>query len=260
MHAGHTGPYVEQDIQPHQINKEEKRKSDRITNHMESISINKKKTGRAPQDLAGRKYGKLTVLVLTDQTNAQHQRLWRCICDCGKERLCSAHWLKFGWAKSCGCREPYVDITNKRFGRAVALRPTDKRDSDNSIMWECRCDCGNLFYRAPGKLRRGSEKVSCGCLQTDISRENIQRVLHFVDGTAIEKLESQKIPANNKSGVKGVFFSKDRNKWTARIGFQGKQHFIGHFDTVEDAKKARERAEEKIYQPFLQSYYVAAAK
>ena len=205
------------------------------------------------EDIAGRKYGKLTVLVPTDQRNKQRQRLWRCVCDCGGERLCSAQWLKLGWAKSCGCREPKVDVTGMRFGHSVALRPTDKRGSDRSVVWECRCDCGNLFYRTAARLRRGGDKASCGCMSAGVNQLVLK--LHFVNGTVIERLESHKPTISNTSGVRGVYFDPEREKWVASIGFQGRQYPLGRFDTLEEAADARTRAEESLYRPFLEAYY-----
>lgn len=39
-------------------------------------------------------------------------------------------------------------------------------------------------------------------------------------------------------GYKGVSWQKRRNKWVAQIGFNLKNHFIGYFDTPEEAHAA----------------------
>lgn len=57
-------------------------------------------------------------------------------------------------------KEP-VDITGRRYGLLVALRPTAERRW-NSIVWECVCDCGGKKLAPAGSLRRGTPK-SCGC-------------------------------------------------------------------------------------------------
>ena len=54
------------------------------------------------------------------------------------------------------------DITDQRFGRLTAVRPTEKR-SGHSVVWECRCDCGNTALVAADCLKSGRTK-SCGCL------------------------------------------------------------------------------------------------
>ena len=38
-----------------------------------------------------------------------------------------------------------------------------------------------------------------------------------------------KIRSDNKSGVRGVFWSKQAHKWSAQIGRDGKQHHLGFF-------------------------------
>jgi hypothetical protein len=52
-------------------------------------------------DLAGQKFGRLTVIGLAEIVN--RQSYWNCVCDCGKTKVVSACHLKDGHAKSCGC-------------------------------------------------------------------------------------------------------------------------------------------------------------
>lgn len=61
---------------------------------------------------------------------------------------------------------PIKDITNQKFYRLTALYPTSKRDSDRSVIWHCRCDCGNEVDVSGKRLRQGNTK-SCGCLNTE---------------------------------------------------------------------------------------------
>lgn len=51
------------------------------------------------------------------------------------------------------------------------------------------------------------------------------------------------LQSNNKSGVKGVFFDKRREKWNAEIGINGKAVYLGAFPKFEDAVDARKTAE-----------------
>jgi hypothetical protein len=52
------------------------------------------------------------------------------------------------------------DISGERFGKLVAIAPTNKKASNGSIIWKYQCDCGNVIYR-PASLR-GIK--SCGCI------------------------------------------------------------------------------------------------
>jgi hypothetical protein len=51
----------------------------------------------------------------------------------------------------------------------------------------------------------------------------------------------------NSSGVTGVSWCKEKNKWTAQIGFKGKTYHLGRYDSFEEAVKAREDGEIKYY-------------
>ncbi len=44
------------------------------------------------------------------------------------------------------------------------------------------------------------------------------------------------------TGVKGVSFHKATGKWQAQIGVERKNHYLGVFDTIEEAKAAYDEA------------------
>lgn len=56
------------------------------------------------------------------------------------------------------------DIAKQRYGKVVALEPTNKNSQDGSIIWVMRCDCGTIFERPASRFRRSK---SCGCLQSN---------------------------------------------------------------------------------------------
>lgn len=56
----------------------------------------------ALRDCTGERFGKLTV-VKREGTNQLRQVTWRCLCDCGIEKVFPACQLRTGRAKSCGC-------------------------------------------------------------------------------------------------------------------------------------------------------------
>lgn len=58
----------------------------------------------------------------------------------------------------------------------------------------------------------------------------------------------------NTSGVRGVYYNPKRSKWIAQIMFKKKCYYLGGFDRLEDAAKAREVAEEKLFGDFLAWY------
>jgi hypothetical protein len=47
---------------------------------------------------------------------------------------------------------PYIDLTNKRIGRFIALRPSYERSQKD---WICLCDCGTEFIRRQNEIVKG---------------------------------------------------------------------------------------------------------
>ena len=61
---------------------------------------------------------------------------------------------------------------------------------------------------------------------------------------------NQRIRKNNKSGFKGVHWSKQANKWVAKITLNHKTKHLGRFDTAEDAHLAYCAAAAEIHGDF----------
>lgn len=144
-----------------------------------------------------------------------------------------------------------VDITGQEFGYLKALYPTQRRDSNGSILWHCRCECGNEKDIPVSSLLKG-DYISCSCVKKE-KGEKIRNHLHFVDGTCVEWLKSRKHRSDNTSGFRGVNLRKD-GKFIATIGFQRKRYYIGAFRSYEEAVHARKAAEDEIYGRFLEFY------
>lgn len=58
-----------------------------------------------------------------------------------------------------------LDLTNKRFGKLVALR-TVGNNNHGSKLWLCKCDCGKMSVVVSTQLTCGITK-SCGCLSSE---------------------------------------------------------------------------------------------
>ena len=55
------------------------------------------------KDLTGKKFGKLTVVQLTEKRTPGGKRLWECNCDCGDAAYVPSSDLNSGHTTSCGC-------------------------------------------------------------------------------------------------------------------------------------------------------------
>lgn len=65
--------------------------------------------------------------------------------------------------------------------------------------------------------------------------------------TPQQSVMNRRVQKNNKAGIKGVRFDRDRNKWSARIGLNGKTIHLGRFETKERASQAYAKAAPLIH-------------
>jgi hypothetical protein len=103
-------------------------------------------------DITGKVFGRLKAIEPTKQR--QHGAVvWKCRCKCGNDNVfVSGKDLTRGNTKSCGClrvekviernkETKQKDITGQKFGRLIAIEPTNKRNN-GYIVWKCECECG----------------------------------------------------------------------------------------------------------------------
>lgn len=55
---------------------------------------------------------------------------------------------------------------------------------------------------------------------------------------------------DNTSGVKGVFWHKDKKYWIARLKVDGKQHVVGHYKEIAEAEMALKAARQQLHGDF----------
>jgi len=67
------------------------------------------------EDMTGKIFGRWTVLSHHIDKIRPRQTLWKCVCQCGKEKVVHAESLKKGISKSCGCLRS--EMWRKRSGR-----------------------------------------------------------------------------------------------------------------------------------------------
>lgn len=200
-------------------------------------------------DIAGRRFGKLTAIRPTEERSARGSTIWLCRCDCGKEVHAEAGQLISGNRKSCGClsHPPVKDFVGKRFGKLTVTEYAGKEAGMHR--WKCVCDCGRETIVGQSLLQSGRTK-SCGCLQASTYKDNRK----LMEGTSVAALLASKggrLIKSNKSGHNGVYLDKRRGLWVAQITFQGKTKYLGAYEKLEQAVKARQMGEE-IFDKFLE--------
>lgn len=148
------------------------------------------------EDITNRRFGKLVAL---DRVQfAKYKYKWKCLCDCGNIYYATLSSLKSGKTTHCGCNlirlSRRKDLTGMKFGKLTAIKPTEKR-VNKSIVWECKCDCGNVIMYPVSKLTSSNGPKSCGCLKHESNK------LENLSGMKFNRLtvQNEYIIKNNKT-------------------------------------------------------------
>ena len=217
-------------------------------------------------DLTGKRFGRLVVLGREDVPSKGKVRRWLCHCDCGNEPLVLGKHLRSGATTSCGCLRAEViadlvearklDITGNTYYALTALHPIERQTKDGPRWeWVWRCDCGKEIM-APANMVISGYLRSCGCRNAEahktIGREN-NKFLGLQDRTNVSRISSNRIGANNTSGVRGVYWDKTNQRWIAYITLQRRKIVLYRGHDFDKAVEARRRGEEYYFGTYLES-------
>lgn len=191
-----------------------------------------------------------------------------CRCSCGVERYVSNYTLRNGTSKSCGhakiehsnetkYKKTDAEFIGKTFGELTVIERANDR---GRAKYRCKCSCGNETVVIGSNLSRGLQKT-CGdpihftgehkANFIKAGKENIED--KQVEGTNLFNLTS-KPTKRSTTGVRGVYYDKKRDRYVAKINIQKKCIHLGTFKTLDEARKARARGEEKYFDPVLKKY------
>lgn len=215
--------------------------------------------------MIGKKVGRWTVL---RETRKNGKKYYECRCDCGTIKEIYYRSITTGASQSCGClrseqrKENVMDLTGRRFGKLLVLSRDDANKHGGNHYWICECDCGNRKSIRGTSLVRENGTRSCGCDQrkvaTEIGKNTIvansarQIETNVAFHTNFQVIANNKLPKNNTSGHKGVWWDKNRGMWQAYIQVQGKRVHLGRYGKLEDAVAARIRAEDEYFAPLIE--------
>ena len=74
----------------------------------------------------------------------------------------------------------------------------------------------------------------------------------YFGGTQIAKMVNPKPTSSNSSGARGVVWLKKAKKWRAMLTFRGEHHYLGIFNTFDEAVEARSNAEKALFAEFVE--------
>ncbi len=145
------------------------------------------------------------------------------------------------------------NLIGRRFGKLEVIGRGEKRGSRGLRtvpLWECRCECGAITYKATDTLTN-PELSMCNDCACKYAAQKMRERAGYVDGTQISRIKSNKLISTNTSGCRGVYYDKSSGRWRARLKFKGKLMNFGSYTNYDDAVKARKAAEQEIYGEYL---------
>lgn len=228
------------------------------------------------KDLTGQIFGRLTVLERAENRISKSGRIttrWLCICECGNKKIVDGSHLCSGAIKSCGCLGYETKINNgklnKKFNKYNLTgeygigwtNNTNKEfyfdledyDKIKNYCWY-EDDNGYIVNRLNNETIL-MHRLILNCKEGEITDHKYRnkydnRKQYLRKCNTYENSRNISIPTNNSSGVIGVSWIDDRNKWRSRICVNYEQIILGEFDGMIKAIVERLYAEKKYFGEF----------
>lgn len=219
-------------------------------------------------NLVGQKFNRLYVLKDSGHRSADGSTKWLCRCDCGNLCEVNTYNLRKGIVRSCGCyQKDKCRKTHKKYNEydlsgeygigytsngGEFYFDLDDYDKIKDVCWNVGAD-GRVSGSINGKSIRLHKLITC------TSNEVIDHINHNPSDNrkcnlriSDKQTNSINRPCNknNKLGVKGVNRATNSNKFMARIMVDGKTIYLGCYNTIEEAAKARVEAEREYFGEF----------
>lgn len=133
-----------------------------ISGEVKSCGCLSHRCNRPLEDLTNQVFGDLRVIQESELSPENGRRYWDCECVCGNKTIVKTSDLTTGKVKSCGCRKRAPIHNGAVYSMLTVIGATEKRASNGSIIYKCKCECGNYCEVPAANLMRGDWR-SCGC-------------------------------------------------------------------------------------------------
>uniref|UniRef100_A0A6M3LW59 AP2/ERF domain-containing protein n=1 Tax=viral metagenome TaxID=1070528 RepID=A0A6M3LW59_9ZZZZ len=201
-------------------------------------------------DLIGKKFGRWTVLELSERKNGRVA--YKCRCNCGTIRSVLKEGLIAG-SKSCGCRRKEITTKHGMYGT---------KEYKTWLCMKQRCNNPNndgyKYYGARNIkickrwLDFGNFFKDMGFKPKGLTLERKNNELGYYKenckwATITEQNQHKRLYEKNSTGVAGISWYESKQKYRVAIYEKNKYHHIGFFKTIKEATTARRQAEQKYW-------------
>ena len=236
--------------------------------------------GKCKYGKIGERYGRLTIIGEAEPhiyPNGNKVRRVLVQCDCGTSEPFEVMLksLRSGRTTSCGCykREKTKEIHKKyntydletcEYGVGYTTKGEefyfDKEDypkikdycwyikNDYVVARDTNTNKTIQFHRLVMNASEGMEIDHIFHHTTDNRKSQLREV------TSSQNQMNRRVTKRNTSGVVGAHWDRANNKWRAQITINRKLIYLGLFENLEDAAKARLEAEKKYFGEFSNNH------
>lgn len=215
--------------------------------------------GRKVKSLVGNKYGNLTVIAQSEERGANGSPKWICECGCGKETIVERSNLIRGKVKSCGeCKIYNTYSLSDSYGIGYTSKNKafyfDLEDYDKISKY-------NWSINGSGYLINTSEEKTILMHRYIMNAPDNLLVDHINHNTLDNRKENLRLCTytqnNINKKINGYTIRKTKNslKYEVTIRINGKQNYIGRFDTADEAIENRKKYYDTDHKNFEYNKY-----
>lgn len=219
----------------------------------------------AIENLAGNKYGRLTVQDSYIRRGSRGRIHWEVVCECGNKKHIDRSDLVTGHTTSCGC---YRKEVTRKTATTHGKSKTRLYRTWAAIIDRCYNSKDKYYHIYGGKGVRIYDKWRKDFM---CFHDYVSDAMGFIGGLSIDRIDPEgdyrpgnirwanntqqntnKAKRNRRcsSKYKGVSWCSRNSKWVAAASSPGRKKHLGYFDSETDAAKAYNNAARDYFGEF----------